>query len=81
MIKFILKTEYYLHTSKEENCEWAEEIGLVPEYNKQTEEHEKFLNNFKWTANEITLKVGIQKDGSVQALSLNGIELKKPVRI
>ncbi len=72
MSKFPIKTSMGLYRSKEDNYDIADDLNITDE---------TFMNKFKHTGYEILMDVEIQKDGIVFALTLNGVQLEKPVLI
>jgi hypothetical protein len=62
-------TKIYLHASKEEMIDKAEELGL--------EEG----SDFRYTCYEVTLTCLVDRDGTCKCTHLNGMELKEPVEV
>lgn len=64
-------TTIYLHRSKEENFDTADELELTDE---QKEE-------FKYTASELELEIFVVESGVAYCSAVNGIRLMEPVII
>lgn len=65
--------KFYLHSSKEDSWEYARELGM--------EGDEKFMDKFRYTGYEVEFDCTVEKDGTVLAHKVNGVELVEPIKL
>jgi hypothetical protein len=64
-----MRTTMYLHSSKEDNQDIGEKLGLTG----------KALHNFKYALYEVEFDVEVDgENGNVEILAVNGFKLEKP---
>lgn len=70
-IQWPMKTKFYTHSSKDDNYDTADRLGLTKEQ----------ADNFRGTGYEVEFDIEIDETGMVMATHVNGVALVKPVSI
>lgn len=70
-LKWPLKTKFYSHSSRDDNYNQAERLGLTSAQ----------ADNFRSTGYEIEFDIEIDESGTAIATHVNGVALVTPVKI
>lgn len=70
--KFVPKLfTFYMHSGKDDNYYTGAQLGLIGEA----------LDNFRYAGYEVEFQCMVHADGSVTAISVNGVPLAKPTKL